>query len=108
MVLTCNTKPLGATSTAFITNWTSPSSTVGISIDIADNRTDGRYAAVRLIAIGMNGSRSYSNWLKATGGYGDYKSWKGTSSNKTGLDHIQLEVATFKGKRMMSHCTDIA
>ncbi|MEK2477032.1 hypothetical protein [Streptomyces noursei] len=101
----CTTGDAGASGGADIYNWHGPNSTLNVKLDLTDGKADGRYAAIRLLAVGMDGSQVQSHWNKVSG-YGKRKEAWGPVKYKGGINHIGVQVATFKGSHMISYCID--
>ncbi|MFF7228212.1 hypothetical protein BX264_2000 [Streptomyces sp. 2333.5] len=102
----CSTSPLGGSGGAEIHNWYSPSATINVKLDLLDNAADGRYAAIRFVVEGLDESWKFSRWNKVSG-YGKYKTGWGKFKYNRGIDKAGVEVATFKGNRMLSECMDV-
>ncbi|WP_143179696.1 hypothetical protein [Streptomyces yunnanensis] len=102
----CTTGDIGASGGAEIHNWHGPSATLSVKLDLADGRADGRYAAIRILIVDMNGKSVQGRWNKVSG-YGKRKEGWTSVKYKGGINNIGVQVATFKGSRMMSYCVDL-
>ncbi|MYT30572.1 MULTISPECIES: hypothetical protein [unclassified Streptomyces] len=101
----CTTGDAGASGGAVIYNWHDPMSTLNVKLDLADGKADGRYAAIRVLVLGMNGTSKQGAWNKVSGAGKHKEGWVSVKYSG-GIKNIGIQVATFKGNHLMGYCTD--
>ncbi|MFF3767443.1 hypothetical protein ACFYYR_25630 [Streptomyces sp. NPDC001922] len=98
--------PSGASGDAVIHNWSDPGQTLVVQLGLADLQADGRHARIRFVIEDVNGRRTYGRWRKAVGD-GANKSWWTSAKSDRGIFEAGVQVATFKGNRLKTICTDM-
>ncbi|MEU5236845.1 hypothetical protein ACH4UR_21645 [Streptomyces lydicus] len=102
----CATKGVGASGEAEIHGWTQAGAKINVKLSLMDGDADGHYAAIRFVVQGLDGSWKYSRW-NTVSGRGKYKEGWGKVEYSKGIDKAGVEVAEFKGKKMVESCMDV-
>ncbi|WP_275465732.1 hypothetical protein [Streptomyces noursei] len=102
----CATTGVGASGEAVVYGWTQPGAELSVKLSLLDGARDGHSAAIRIVIEGVDGKRRYAGWHRVSG-FGKYKEGWGTVKHDRGINKIGVQVAEFKGSRLVESCTDV-